>query len=96
MTAGMVHVTAGMVHAMAGMVPMTAGMVHMTNLTPPGSGNPSRAYGRRHQLMTAGMVHVTNLTPTTAPCHEMVEKEMHNIQATLQPGGEAVQVKNEL
>jgi hypothetical protein len=42
---------------------MTASTVHVTNLTPPGSYNPSRAYGRRHQVMTAGMVHVTNLTP---------------------------------
>jgi hypothetical protein len=42
---------------------MTAGMVHVTNLNPPGSDNPRRAYGGRHQLMTAGMVHVTNLTP---------------------------------
>jgi hypothetical protein len=26
----------------------------------PGSGNPSRAYGQKHQSVTAGMVHVTN------------------------------------
>jgi hypothetical protein len=41
---------------------MTASMVHVTNRVTPGSDNPSRAYGRKHQLMTA-MVHVTNLTP---------------------------------
>jgi hypothetical protein len=37
-------------------------MVHVTNLTPPGSDNPSRTYGG-HQTMTASVVHVTNLTP---------------------------------
>jgi hypothetical protein len=51
---------------------MTGSTVHVTNPTHPGewSDNPSRAYGRRHQLttagmvhVTAGMVHVTNLTP---------------------------------
>jgi hypothetical protein len=29
---------------------MTSGMVHATNLTPPGSDNPSRAYGQRHHF----------------------------------------------
>jgi hypothetical protein len=42
---------------------MAAGMVHVTNLTPPGSDNPRRAYGQEYRLVTAGMVHVTNLTP---------------------------------
>jgi FKBP-type peptidyl-prolyl cis-trans isomerase FkpA len=53
---------------------MTAGMVHVTNLTTPGSDNPSRAYGRRHPLLTAGMVRVTNLTPP-------------GVSATLRVGG---------
>ena len=44
---------------------VTAGTVRVTNLTPPGSDNPSSAYGRRHRLMTAGMVRVTN--PVTPP-----------------------------
>jgi hypothetical protein len=40
---------------------MTPSMVHVTNLTPPGSGgNPSRAYGSKHQLTTGRMAHVTN------------------------------------
>jgi hypothetical protein len=42
---------------------MTPSVVHVTSLAPPGSDNPSRAYGQKHQLMTAGMAHVTNLTP---------------------------------
>jgi hypothetical protein len=33
---------------------MTAGMVHVTNMTP-GSDNPRRAYGKKHQLMTASI-----------------------------------------
>jgi hypothetical protein len=41
---------------------MTAGMVHVTNLAPPGSDNPSRAYGNTHQSMTPGVVRVTDLT----------------------------------
>jgi hypothetical protein len=35
-----------------------------TNLTPPGSGNPSRAFGQQLRLMTASVVHVTNANPT--------------------------------
>jgi hypothetical protein len=53
-------------------------MVRVTNLTP-GSDNPSRAYGQKHQLMTAsmvhvtaGMVHVTNLTPGSDSPHHGV------------------------
>jgi hypothetical protein len=44
--------TAGMVHA-------TAGMGHVTNLTPPGSDNPSSSHGTKHQSMTARMDHTT-------------------------------------
>jgi hypothetical protein len=36
---------------------MTAGMVHVTNLTPGSGGNPSRAYGQKHQFMTASLVY---------------------------------------
>jgi hypothetical protein len=31
--------------------PIDDSVVHVTNLTPPGSDNPSRAYGGRHRLM---------------------------------------------
>jgi hypothetical protein len=60
---------------------MTADMVPVTNLTPPGSDNPSRAYGQKHRLTRAGMVQMTasvvrvtnrmtpgSANPTTGAC----------------------------
>jgi hypothetical protein len=47
---------------------MTASMVHVTNRVTPGSDNPSRAFGKKHQLITAGMVRVANLTPLGREC----------------------------
>jgi hypothetical protein len=48
---------------------MTASMVHVTNLIPPGSDNPIRVYGQKHELTTASMVHVFNLTPPGSECN---------------------------
>ena len=42
---------------------ITASMGHVTNPTRPGVRNPSRAFGRAHQLLTAGVVHVKSKPP---------------------------------
>ena len=60
---------------------MTASTVHTIHLAPPGSDNPSRAYGRRHQLMTASMVHVTNLM-TALPPKSLSPKPLRRSSAT--------------
>jgi hypothetical protein len=47
-------------------------MVHVTNLTPGSECNPSRAYGKKHQLLTASMVDVDT---QYGPCNQSDTRE---------------------